>query len=309
MKKWIAGILVAVVLLLVSLYVLIPNIVSLKANIAIKATRPGINRMLLDQKSVAKWWPGKIVGDSFLLNDFAYKIDNGNITAMPVTISGHNNIIPSSLFLVSITTDSTHLEWVCGMVTSYSPLKRWEAYQIAKNLNRDMTAILEKMQSFHTNPQNIYGIKINLELVADSLLIATAGNSTDYPTNVYIYSLIDKLRTYATANGAKESGYPMLNVSTSDSISYEVKVAIPTDKLLPGSGDILQKRMLARGNILVAEVTGGIGITKRAIDEVKNYAEDHQRVAPAIPFYSLITDRLKETDSSKWVTKIYFPVM
>ncbi len=309
MKKWIAGILVVIVLLLVSLYVLIPNIVSLKANIAIKATRPGINRMMLDKQSVAKWWPGKIVSDGFLLNDFAYKINNGNITAMPITISGQNNIIPSSLFLVSITTDSTHLEWVGAMVTSYTPLKRWEVYQHAKKLNRDMTTILEKMQAYYSKQENIYGIKINLELVADSLLIATAGNSTGYPTNVYIYSLFDKLRSYATANGAKESGYPMLNVSTADSINYEVKVAIPTDKILPGSGDILQKRMLGRGNILVAEVTGGIGITKKAIEEVKNYAEDYQRVAPAIPFYSLITDRLKEPDSSKWVTKIYFPVM
>jgi hypothetical protein len=42
---------------------------------------------------------------------------------------------------------------------------------------------------------------------------------------------------------------------------------------------------------------------------VQKYKDDYQRVSPAIPFYSLITDRLKEPDSSKWITKIYFPVM
>ena len=309
MKKRIIGFLVGIVLLFGSVYVFIPNIVRLNSNITIMATRPGINRMLLDKNNVAKWWPGKISNDSFYLNDFVYKISNSNITVLPVSIYGQNTDLTTSLFLISIITDSTKLEWVGAIATSYNPVKRFLTYLKAKKINRDMNAILQKMKPFYSKPENIYGFEIKKALVADSLLIATSGSCKGYPTNQFIYSLIEKLRKHALLNSAKESGYPMLNIGTPDSINFDVRVAIPTDKILPSSGDISQKRMLGRGNILIAEVTGGIWTATQAIEQIQNYAEDYQRVAPAIPFYSLITDRLKEQDSSKWITKIYFPVM
>lgn len=300
---------VVVILFFIALYIFIPNRVTLKSSIGIKATRGGINRMLLDNNNMAKWWPGTINNDSFYLNDLSYKIDNGNITVMPVTINNKSFNITTSLFLIAIITDSTQMEWVGTAITSYNPLDRLMAYVNAKKLNSDMSLILKKMEAFYSKPENIYSFTIQKTTVADSLLISTSGKHKGYPDVAYIYSLIAKLRYYATANAAKENGYPMLNVSTSDSINFEVKVAIPTDKLLPTSGDISQKRMMGRGNILVAEVKGGVEITNQAIEQMEKYVDDYQRKAPAIPFCSLVTDRTKEPDSSKWITKIYFPVM
>ena len=101
----------------------------------------------------------------------------------------------------------------------------------------------------------------------------------------------------------------MLNIETTDSINHHVRVALPLNKALVTSGEILEKRMPGLGNILVTEVTGGNAANKNALIQLNLYARDYQRVPPAIPFYSLITDRTKEPDSSKWVTKVYFPVM
>jgi hypothetical protein len=100
----------------------------------------------------------------------------------------------------------------------------------------------------------------------------------------------------------------MLNIEPFDSTNYLVKVALPLENLLPDNGDILQKRMLKDGNILVAKTEGGYAKTIEVFNQIKNYATDYKMSSPAIPFYSLITDRTKETDSSKWVTKIYYPV-
>jgi len=36
---------------------------------------------------------------------------------------------------------------------------------------------------------------------------------------------------------------------------------------------------------------------------------DYQRAIIAIPFQMLITDRTKETDSTKWITRLYYPVV
>lgn len=302
------GLLVAV-LLLGSVYVFIPNIISLKSGITIKATRPGLNRMLRDKNNVAKWWPGEIKNDSFYLTDFIYTINNGDITVLPVSINDRNSNLSTSLFLIEITKDSIQLEWVGAMATSYNPVKRFFAYLKARKITGNMNVILQKIKIFHSITKNIYGFDIKKELVTDSILIQTSGICKDYPANQFIYSLVDKLKSYTALHTAKATGYPMLNIKAIDSINFEVKVALPIDKMLPNSGDILQKRMLGKGNILVTEVKGGNDIGNKAFVQIQKYAEDYQRIAPAIPFYSLITDRLKEPDTSKWVTKIYFPVM
>ena len=36
---------------------------------------------------------------------------------------------------------------------------------------------------------------------------------------------------------------------------------------------------------------------------------DHSLSAPVIPFEYIITDRSKEPDTSKWITKICFPII
>jgi hypothetical protein len=309
MRKWMIGFLAVLLLLLGSVYIFIPDIVNLKSGIVINATRPGLHRMLLDKKNVAKWWPGKISNDSFYLNAYSYQINNSNITVLPITINRQNNIVPTSLFLIEAATDLTKLEWIGAMATSYNPVKRFLAYLKAKKLNNDITAVLQKMGAFYSKSENIYGFDIKKELVTDSILIQNSGICKGYPTNPFIYSLVDKLKNYTAVHAAKATGYPMLNIKAIDSLNFEVKVALPIDKMLPNSGGILQKRMLGKGNILVTEVKGGNDITNKAFVQIQKYAEDYQRAAPAIPFYSLITDRLKEPDSSKWVTKIYFPVM
>jgi hypothetical protein len=309
MKRWGIGFLVVILLLLVCVYTFIPNIVILKSNVAIKATRAGVHRMLLDKNNITKWWPGRINNDSLFFNTLSYQINDNNITVMPVAINGQSTIISTSLFLIEVKIDSTQLEWVGAMVTSYNPVKRFFAYLKARSINNDMTAILQKAEAFYKIPENIYGFEIKKELVTDSILIQTSGRCKGLPANQFIYTLVNKLKSYTLSNSAKETGYPMLNVIAADSINFDVKVALPINKALATSGDILQKRMLGRGNILVTEVKGGLAITSKAFFQIQKYAEDYQRSAPAIPFYSLITDRTKEIDTSKWITKIYFPVM
>jgi hypothetical protein len=63
------------------------------------------------------------------------------------------------------------------------------------------------------------------------------------------------------------------------------------------------------GYILVGEVKGGMVTVAAAEKRMADYAFDHQKTAPAIPFQSLITDRMQEKDTGKWITRIYYPVL
>jgi hypothetical protein len=62
------------------------------------------------------------------------------------------------------------------------------------------------------------------------------------------------------------------------------------------------------GRFLKTEVTGGPYIIEHAHKMMQQYFEDYKRTSMAIPFEYLVTDRSKEPDTAKWVTRIYGPV-
>jgi hypothetical protein len=310
MKKKIFIGLVAALLLLLSVYFFIPNIISLKSEQGINVTQAGLHRMLLDTNSIKKWWPGSTgSGEKFSYNGYDYKFSNNNISLLPITISNAQKNINTSLYLVSVKNDSVQLAWIGAVASSYNPIKRISAWLNAKSLNRDMNMLIKKMQTFYSNYENIYGIKVQKSFVTDSILITTGANKTGYPDTKFIYSLVDILKKHAVGAGVKVTGYPMLNVETTDSLQFNVRVALPIEKTISETASIKRKRMLGQGNILVTEVTGDVAKASEALRQINLYANDYGRVPPAIPFFSLITDRRTESDSTKWITKIYCPVM
>jgi hypothetical protein len=114
------------------------------------------------------------------------------------------------------------------------------------------------------------------------------------------------LQQYISTQGAEATNHPMLFVQPT-SKGYEAQVAVPTNKLLPGTGDIDYRRMV-KGNILEAEVTGGQAKVEASLQQLGYFVVDQDLISPAIPFALLVTDRTKEPDSSKWVTRIYYPI-
>ncbi|MEI8058912.1 MAG: hypothetical protein WCG67_02045, partial [Ferruginibacter sp.] len=101
--------------------------------------------------------------------------------------------------------------------------------------------------------------------------------------------------------------YPMLNVHEENSSSFETMVAINTKKEVTANETFQLKRMHL-GVILMGEVKGGLHTITTGEKEMSNYVTDHRKYTPAIPYQSLVTDRLNEPDTSKWITRLYFPI-
>jgi hypothetical protein len=314
MKKWLIAFIIVVILIITSTYFLIPGTIHFTNSLYIKANREGLYRNLINEETWRKWWPGTFGEAGTATLDFFYK----NSTYSIGEKTGSSIIIPvvhkdirtiTSLLLIRKNIDSTELVWEGDIPTTLNPVKRVQVYFDSKKISEDLSQVLQKMQSFFSITGNVYGYDIRQELVKDSILISTYNTSNGYPSTAFIYDLIDQLKKYISLNAAKEIGFPMLNVNTADSIHYLTRVAIPVNKKLPSSGNISYKWMLGGGNILVADVQGGPWSIANAFKQMENYVNDYQRIPPAIPFLSLITDRVKEMDTSKWVTRIYYPVI
>ncbi len=313
MKKWLLVTAVCLLILLFGAYFLIPGSVSIHQSLSTSVNPRSVQRVMLDDQKLGKWWPGETQhtsgGQSFVYNGYTYSIIDRKLTTVDFLVSKGNFSTNASLNFIPLSLDSVQFSLVAEKSMSSMPVKRIQTYFQATQLSKDFKALLQAMHSFFSNPVNIYDFPIEKTLVTDSILISTSRISKGLPTTESVYELIEKLKTYAGSQGAKQTGYPMLNINTNDSLTYLTRVALPVDKKLPSSGDIEYRWMLGGGNILITEVKGGPGIMKAALHQMENYISDHNRIPPAIPFQSLITDRSKEKDTSKWITRIYYPVM
>jgi hypothetical protein len=83
-------------------------------------------------------------------------------------------------------------------------------------------------------------------------------------------------------------------------------VAIFTSKALKTAGKYEFMR-LYDATVLVTEIKGGPYLIQQVYRQMENYMNDHHIINPAKPFEMLVTNRLLVTDTSRWITRVYFP--
>jgi hypothetical protein len=186
-------------------------------------------------------------------------------------------------------------------------LKRILQYSEAIDIKNNMAVLLDSLRAFLEVERNIYGINIIETSTTDTLLMATRSVLPSYPSNADIYHLAGLIKQYINSAQAKVTGSPLVNITPLPKGQFELMVAVPTNKELKGNGAIFYREMIP-GNFLMAEVKGGDSAIAQARKQMHYFMEDHQKVSMAIPFAIFITDRMAETDTGKWVTRLYEPI-
>ncbi len=293
-----------VIMALAAIYLFIPSVIRINVKISLNAALPGVYRMLSNESNWDKWWPGI----PFTCNNQFYKIQGRKFNAFDILVQNGKDSFNSQIELISITADTMAIEWNAELKTSKNPLTRIDQYRRAKQTRRDMGFILRNLKPFFEKEENIYGFDVKEIKVVDSVLITTRRSFDHPPGTSEIYSMIQALKNYISKNTGKEKNFPMLHVWF-DGSQYEVMTAIPVDRELPKTNEFEPKFLLKGGNILETEIKGGPNKVDHAFKEFENYRADHQYTSPAIPFGQLVTDRIKEADTSKWITRLYYPVL
>ena len=316
MKKIVFIILLALILIFLSLvYILIPKKISVVTTRFSNCTLNGAERMILYTNKWAAWWPGTIERQadsnnlpSFIFKNHIYKPGIVALDNIEVSIIYNDVLTKTELVIVPTSKDLVELNWLSEeIITSKNPLERIKQYLRAGKVKNDLDSLLTKLRSFLENKENIYGVNVNEVRVKDSVLITTRFTTSLYPSTTEIYSAVNKLRKYITEQNAISNNFPMMHVDQIDSIHYETMIAIPVNKALQATDNMVAKRMVL-GNILEAEIKGGEATVRKGMEQLENYKKDHDMESPAIPFALLVTDRSKEPDSTKWITRIYYPV-
>ena len=305
MKKVLIGLVLSIAFLLAAVYLFIPRKIKIEAAVPLNAALPGVFRTLIDDSSWEKWWPG---GTPFAYNKQIYSIKGKLFNLFDIDIYSDKDTINSRMGLVLVNANTMTILWNAEQESSNDPFKRFKWYRHAKQTEKNMNAILQSLKTFLQKKENIYGVDIKETFVKDSALVSTRRQFDHYPNAQEVDSMIQSLKKYISQNNAIEKNSPMLNVLKLDSSHYEAMSAIPVDKALPRTTEFAPKFLLKGGNILEAQVQGGPYTIETSLQEIENYRSDYKYNSPAIPYQLLVTDRLKETDTTKWITKLYYPV-
>ncbi len=302
---------VLIVLAVATVYFLIPATLTVAETIPIKCVSNAAFRNLSVAQSWGNWWPGAdtgvIAGNSFYLSNSRYSLSKKADNNLEILIEDQKDTVKTAMNLLSIAKDSTLVNWHFNISAGNNPFSRIAAYRRALSLKKNMNILLHHIQNYLSDFKNVYGFPLVEGSTTDTTLLTTKTISATWPGTDLIYALIDKLKKTCSEQGCTITGTPMLNVSPLYNAGYLVRVALPVNRMMASKDSITGMRMVP-GKFIIAEAVGGLQTVAGVHQQLSFYFQDFGRVSMAIPFDYLVTDRKTETDTSKWVTRIYAPV-
>lgn len=314
MQKWMLGLLVFLILAAAFIYGFIPSRLVFSRSLTIEAHQRAVFRSLTQQHLIEKWWQAQEKQEpgttGFIDADgYSFRLQPGAFDIITVhSRKGTASLPPSYISVTPLQKHVSLVEWKFEQASGTGPLQRVRNYLHAKGINNRMAAVFDSLQHFMQDAENVYGIRIENTRVSDTLLITSRRETAAIPGTADYYSMIDSLEAYIKSRGAVATNYPMLHIVQTDRNNYQTTVAIPVNKIVPDEGNIRLNRMIP-GNILTAEVRGGLHTVMNAMQQMEYFASENSLASPAMPYQQLITNRLLQPDSSKWITRIYYPVI
>ena len=297
----------AVVIILIGILYFLPK-EKVNIGISVKATDDAVRRHFIDKKLWGKWFPAKQINDSiFQFDNCTYRIHKLMLNGFETSVYENGDTLKGLIQVISNDKDVTEILWSTDNLKPSGYIESLSNYFKHKKINNNIEHLMENIKTFFDDDKNIYGFNVVVERTKDFSLLVLRKKYNQKPNSKNIYEQIEIIENYTKEINAEIKNKPMVNIHSENVNEYELMVAIPTKKDEIGKSDIAFKQ-LVEGNILVANVVGGELENEKAEKQMQLYIQDNNKTSPATPYFSLVTDRRVEKDSTKWVSKLYYPV-
>jgi hypothetical protein len=303
MKKGI--VFLAIVFAGLILLLLIPAKRQHKQTLTIECPPDAVTRFMIASNEWKKWWPGQQI------NDTTFVFQHTNYTIKHILMNGFfmvsaNQRSAIELSFVPALNNHTQFTIICTGLLSYNPFKRI-VQLFSREEKQKAINFMEQCQSFFSKTSNVYGYTIERNRVSLLNWMSAKHLFTQYPSTTEMYSVIEGLEKYIQSQNGAILGAPIVHIRTLDTNQFELMTALPVTQAVTPNNQYSIKQMVP-GFMLTGQVKGGTYTVTEAEKSMENYVRDYRKQSPAIPFQTLITDRRKETDTSKWVTQLNYPV-
>jgi hypothetical protein len=294
MKKKLVYVFISVLVLLVSVYFLIPGETDIEASVAIKCNGNSAERAFRGHRFQTYLEEGSAI------DGYAMKFRSSGFHEMVVFLRHGPDTLPTHLAILNLGRDSIGLRWQYVSGGNAGFLEKRRLGRQAPVVKKVMDSMLYRMKAYLERSEHIYGLVMRDSMSRDSTLLVSRFITRAYPSTADIYRYIGPIRQYAASQGAHAINYPMLHVEKIDT-GYACIVGLSVDRELSGTDVVLPKRYVP-WKIVTAEVHGGAYSAEQGMLRLAEYIQDHSLAPQGLPFQSLMTERDKEADTTRWVT-------
>jgi len=308
MKKLLIVVFVLIALTAVVSLVL-PSEQNISQSVVVDCPIEAPTRLVSDPAKWSAWWPGQQLNDSvcssgqtlfqvqkILLNGFQAQTSRGSLPGF----------VDFNFFMAANGGTQFNINGIYRF--SSNPFTKALQYISMMDTKKTIRNFMQQVEANFSNVEKVYGFNIERKQLVHTTYISLKHPFDHLPSVVEIDSLVKELKQYIATEQGREMDAPIMNVYPGESKAFEAMVAIATDRELPSTNRFLLKNMVRNGYVMVAEVKGGPQVIDSCKKELENYVQDYRKSSPAIPFQQMISDRVKEKDSTRWITRLFYPV-
>lgn len=288
---------------LVSIYIFIPSPIRISKQIKIKV--PGENLYIL--MSNENNWKQWLKGDS-ANSGFNYTFIRKNYPIIFIEASQSNKKIPIEIQIKEVgKPDSTSIFWRSEVHAGITPWSRVLCYLKARELKNDFSEQLTKLTDYTKITRYIYGINIDETIVKDTIIATLTRYGHGQPSNAMICMLTQDLRQQIKSAGLTITDSSMSLVQPAGEGKFKLMVGFPVNTTPVLKSNLVFKKMIP-GKLLTGTVYGGPASVRTAHEKMRQYIMDHGREEVALPYETTVVNRCIEADTSRWITKLCYPV-
>jgi effector-binding domain-containing protein len=255
-------------------------------------------------------------GASFSWHSLIKKVGSGNVT---ITESKQNEFLAleldfgdkgkaSSYFRFETRIDSVKVTWGFDHDLGRNPFYRYLGgfmkKMIAESYEKGLNSLKNISEKFSRN-----GIELRIYtgLVPAANYLAVSGKSSLNKLSEKLGEILPSIMDYLPVHKAQIIGPPIVIYHSFSSESIEFDAAIPFSGELKNEGKFRVIK-LPQGNAVIADYYGSYQKIAPAYAEIQNWIKLNSKQINGSPWEEYSSDPSMEKDTSRWLTKIYYPV-
>jgi len=325
----------AIIVLLIIIAFILPSKVKIERSLTMKTTKPVVYEQVNNMKKWEKWSPWHRMdtamqityGDTIFGTGawYSWTSENSNLGngKMLITNSHPNDSIITDLifegekpsvgkYFFEKVEDSVKVTWTMEWETGYNPVNRWMGLLmkgfIGGTFEQGLANLDSVCQVYAKYAAKSGDVAVELADQKQQPYIYIRDTCTMATISGKLGQIYGELQKFINEKGLQMAGAPFAIYHNPDtSMIMDVEAGFPVDKAVQPAGRIKAGEFKA-GKIAVAEHVGSFNTVADTYTGIMNWISKNGKQIAGPPSEHYLTDPSVETDTSKWITKIVFPV-
>jgi effector-binding domain-containing protein len=333
MKKILIGLAVIVLLLLIIAY-LLPRHMHVERSMTMNAPAEIIFEQVNNLKNWDKWSPWHKMDTTMKITyqgpesgkGASYSWDGEEMGTGKLTIAEsvpYDSIVNEMYFMedekpaysrfkIARSDSGNVVTWMMDSDAGMNPVKRWFGLfmkgmleeQFDKGL-ADIRKVAESMPKTPEAPE----VKIEATTSRDQLVLTIKDSASLQEISQKLGALYGEIVGEMKAGGADFAGQPFAIYHSFSHERIVLEAGIPVNKpIKPGAKSRVKAWEMKGGNVVLAHHYGKYEATEQTHYKIDEWVKKNNKTIIGAPWEVYVTDPMKEPDTMKWYTQVYYPI-